>query len=141
MPQPEKHIQGGQGGLHPEQQARLARLIEKEVIPRLLLSLGDLPRGAAPAGGKGSSQHVPFHQVAEFAGVLVHGDRIAAEMYVFGVRRDGLSLGQIYLQVLAPVARHLCELWERGDCSFQEVSGALIRLLAVMRQLRDPATQ
>jgi MerR family transcriptional regulator, light-induced transcriptional regulator len=106
--------------LHPEQQASLARLIQKQVIPRLRLSLGD-------------HQQARCERVAEFALVLMHGDRRAAETFVSLRRREGLTPAQVHLEILAPVARHLCAQWERRECSFPQVSAALIRLLAVLR--------
>jgi hypothetical protein len=128
--------------LQPRQQAVLARLIQNQVIPRLLLSLSTTSVAVhsdateIESSSQQESQQPTCARVAEFARILLHGDRIAAGSYVAGMRREGFSLGQVYLELLAPGARHLCELWEGGEYSFQEVSAALIRLLAVLRALK-----
>ncbi|TRD12802.1 cobalamin B12-binding domain-containing protein [Erythrobacter insulae] len=53
----------------------------------------------------------------------------------------GVSLDAIYLDLLAPAARKLGEMWENDECDFVDVTMGLWRLQEVMREVgvRSPA--
>jgi hypothetical protein len=99
------------------------RTIEGEIVPRLLMS-----RAAV-----GSSS--PSAEVAELARLLlVHEGEIASQ-FVHMLRQHGAPLERICLDLLAPAARRLGELWARDACDFAELTTGLTRLHAVLREV------
>jgi MerR family transcriptional regulator, light-induced transcriptional regulator len=113
----------------PRLTPRLLKIIEGEVIPRLLLA-------HRPAcGGKGLNGVTQAAQksddVNEFVRLLLGRDAAVAVGYVEAMRARGLSLEQVYLDLLAPAARLLGEMWDEDLRSFADVTSALFR----MRQL------
>ena len=118
---------------------RLARTIELEVIPRLVLA----HRAVQP------EQHLvaqlaavipSAEEIAEFAGIVMGSDSPAALSYVEALRGRGLTPETLYLDLLAPTARHLGGLWDEDLRSFADVTLGLLRLHEVMHQL-SPAFQ
>jgi methanogenic corrinoid protein MtbC1 len=108
---------------------KLTRTIEVEIIPRLLLANGGLPR--AEQGGL-----VPAPaDVAELADLLLTRDGATAFSFVDGLRLRGARVETLYLDLLAPAARHLGDLWCDDICSFSDVTVGLVRLQQVLREL------
>jgi methanogenic corrinoid protein MtbC1 len=118
--------------------ALLARTLETEVIPRLVLSRReanapayiDSPGGAFPQG----------EDISVVAGLAMTGDLSGALSYVNGLRARGMPLEIVYLQLLAPVARRLGELWEQDRCDFTAVTVGLCCLQQVVLE-NSPAFQ
>ncbi|MEM7690623.1 MAG: cobalamin-dependent protein [Pseudomonadota bacterium] len=48
---------------------------------------------------------------------------------------SGMSVEDVYLDLLAPAARHLGELWSADECDFVDVTMGLWRLQEVMREI------
>ncbi len=57
------------------------------------------------------------------------------------MRLKGIAVETIYLELLAPVARHLGSLWEQDLCDFTEVTIGLGRLHQVLRELSPGFSQ
>jgi methanogenic corrinoid protein MtbC1 len=108
---------------------RLLKIIEGEVIPRLLLA----HRSGCGAKDLSAVEHSPAQSddVTEFVRLLLGHDVTAAAEYVRAACARGLSLEQVYLDLLAPAARLLGEMWDEDLRSFADVSSGLFR----MRQL------
>lgn len=103
--------------------ARLVRVIEGEIVPRLLMSRA------------GAGTHAPSADVAELARLLlVHEGEIASE-FVHMLRQHGALPERICLELLAPAARQLGELWARDACDFAELTTGLCRLQAVLLEV------
>jgi hypothetical protein len=108
------------------------RTIEGEIVPRLLMSLvvatqtGGPLKAAAPAPASASGD------VAELTRLLLEPDRYAAGAFVQTVRQGGTPLERIYIELLAPAARHLGGLCERDECDLKELAAGLSRLLSVL---------
>lgn len=115
---------------------QLLRVIEAEVVPRLVLSRR-AASGAAPVGAAGD--HVPAvpdpADVEELVRLAVAHDAVAASAYVEAVRSRGASVESLYLDLLAPAARRLGELWTADLCGFADVTVALGRLQQLLREL------
>lgn len=114
------------------QYAPLIRTIETEIIPRLLLAhkgAGEGRDDAVIGVGRPSADHV-----LEFAGLLLTRDAHAAARYVEAMVDQGYWLETLYLDLLAPAARHLGELWEQDVCDFVDVTMALGRVQHVLRE-------
>lgn len=111
--------------------------IEAEVIPRLLIST----RAAAPR----TRSNVAIQQlkvaprleaeVQILTQIVLLDEAHAAYSFVSSMRARGVDLESIFLDLLAPTARNLGEMWTADRCSFSEVTLGLCRLQQVLRQL------
>ncbi|MGE4243395.1 cobalamin B12-binding domain-containing protein [Ramlibacter sp.] len=115
--------------------AVLVRAIELEIIPRLMLAHRHpqlhqcLTLTASSAGQIGSGD------VEELARLVLSPDDDVARSCVETLRQRGLTVETLCLDLLAPVARHLGELWEQDLCDFADVTLGLGRLQLVLREL------
>jgi methanogenic corrinoid protein MtbC1 len=113
--------------------ALLARAIEHEIIPRLMLA-HRTPHECLTMPGL-PAQGVSQQDVQEFAKLVLARDEDIAHACVEAMRARGIPVETIYLDLLAPVARYLGELWEQDLCDFTEVTLGLGRLQQVLREL------
>lgn len=113
--------------------AWLARTIEAEIIPRLMLAhRGD--RLAFPPYPQAELRPSP-DDVVELARLSLGQDAEAPPAFVRLLRARGMRLETVFLELLAPAARHLGVMWETDQCSFSEVTIGLWRLQQVMHEL------
>lgn len=118
--------------------ALLARTLETEVIPRLVLARREANSPAyieTPGGAFPQPE-----DVSVVAGLAMTGDLSGALDYISGLRARGMPLEMVYLQLLAPVARRLGELWEQDRCDFTAVTVGLCCLQQVVLE-NSPAFQ
>lgn len=125
---------------------RLARAIEAQVVPRLLLSRVTTKAQAdfALLAGVGPSEA----EVLALATFLLIDDLVGAEAQIDLVLQRGVSHEQLLLDLLAPTARLLGQWWDEDVCDFGTVTLGLLRLRQMLRahtppseaaaQLRDP---
>jgi MerR family transcriptional regulator, light-induced transcriptional regulator len=106
------------------------RLIESEVIPRLLLAHSNNIT-AIPIG----SGEVSAAEIEHFAplAVTLEAHELLAEVEQYLQR--GLSVDRMLVELLAPAARHLGEQWKRDELDFVEVTMGLWRLQEVLREI------
>jgi methanogenic corrinoid protein MtbC1 len=118
--------------------AGLARLIEAEIVPRLMLAhRAPEPRGAA---AEDLSRVTPAgHDVAEFTRLLIEQDATTLSAYLDSLRARGMARETILLQLLAPAARRLGELWEEDLTDFTQVTVGLGRLQQLLWHLAAPS--
>lgn len=113
--------------------ARLARTIEGEIIPRLMLAhRGGFEGAEAVAGSAGEAVTV---DIDGFARLVMSPDAGAAAAHVALLRRNGLRLEQAFLELFVPAARHLGEMWTNDRCSFTDVTVGLCRLQQLVHEL------
>ncbi len=110
----------------------LAKAVEYEIIPRLMLAhrLGREEVIQPQSHGL----HVASEDVIPFAQLVLNEDDATLRGFVAALRDRGVSTESVFLDLLAPVARYLGELWERDLCSFTEVTVALGRLQQLLRE-------
>lgn len=114
---------------------QLSRTIEAEIIPRLLLA--HLPEQVAQDAC--SEPALSTTDVIDFTRlVLVEGVE-ALLAHVEGVRARGHSLDAVLLDLFAPTARLLGDMWSEDLCSFTDVTISLSRLQQAMRELAGPS--
>ncbi len=113
--------------------ARLSRLIEGEIIPRLLICHTVTTRRLTA----GSTLHLTPANVAELARLILEPEPALADAYLESLRLRGASRGLLCAELLAPTAKHLGELWERDVCDFAAFTHGLQRLEAVLNEFRD----
>lgn len=137
-PQRESRLRADQLA-QPSAQGKSARVgqlvstLEGEVIPRLVL----LRRARAyqGSGETGTSAQSGLECIDEFARLLLANDVEVAYSYIDAIRSRGVLMEGIYLELLAPTARRLGEMWEQDLCGFADVTVALCRLHEVLRGL------
>jgi MerR family transcriptional regulator, light-induced transcriptional regulator len=115
----EAEHQGSKGRL-----LALARTLEGDIIPRLVAA-------HAPAAPPGVG--IDAAQVSRFSSLLIDADDVAIERAIDALRARGVEVAQLYLELFAPAARHLGELWEQDLCDFASVTIALGRLQRLLR--------
>jgi methanogenic corrinoid protein MtbC1 len=124
FPRPERGVRQG---------ASLARMVESEIIPRLMLAHRTLQAApkppAAPDGPLGE-------QTTEmFARMVVSKEPDSLLAFVGTLLERGISIEAIYLELLVPAARRLGDFWDTDTASFAEVTIGLGRLQQLVRAL------
>ena len=110
--------------------ARLARTIESDVIPRLVLA----HRYGAANPQPGSAAPQPA-DVDGFLEQIVLGREPETLALIDGLRERGVSVESLYIDLFGPIARRLGEMWEDDACDFSTVTVALGRLQRLLREL------
>lgn len=107
---------------------RINNLIEREIIPRLIAA-HSIP------GSTDNFEPVSQEEIDRFAPlpVTLEADELLTEVEIFLSR--GVSPETIFVELLAPSARRLGELWEEDSVDFTEVTMGLWRLQEVMREI------
>ncbi len=114
-----------------ERRLSLAQTIEAEIIPRLmLLHLDVAPVEPVVAPGVDGPA-----EVLKFCALVMQRPLSEALERIVQMQAAGVSLETIYLDLFAPVARHLGEMWEADTCSFADVTIGLSRLQQLMQTL------
>jgi methanogenic corrinoid protein MtbC1 len=120
---------GAQAGL-----ATLARALDDEVIPRLVLSRR-AASPCAPVGEHATGARIDRQDVLDFARVVLDRDPGAAADHVAAVLARGTSLETVFLDLLGPAARCLGDMWNEDVCDFTQVTVGLWRLQQIVRDL------
>jgi methanogenic corrinoid protein MtbC1 len=112
----------------------LTKVIEREIIPRLLLSHRDtdMPRPLGRAQ-RDAVSNIDSEALTQLVLSSEPADRIIDQVQALLDR--GVSLQRIYLDLLAPIARRLGEFWEQDRCTFVDMTIALSRLHWVLREV------
>jgi len=116
-----------------ERMVQLVRTIEAEIIPRLMLAHAAATQRPPPEAA--GAAPIQLEDILEFARLLLVRDDAAASAFLDAVRQRGMSLEEIYLDLLAPTAQHLGKLWDEDLCDFTQVIVGLARLQRVLREL------
>lgn len=111
--------------------AELARVIEGEIIPRLMLA--HAPRRSTSSPGIDA---VGPRTLEAFARLTLSSEGPALTEYVEALIAGGLPLERALVELLAPTARRLGDDWNEDLISFTDVTVGLSRLQHVMRALR-----
>lgn len=112
--------------------AAISTLIEGEIIPQLLVAHRLRPE--RPVGRAGSAV-ITADDVANFAPLplVLQADELL--VHVEGYLDRGVGIDTIFVDLLAPTARWLGDLWEEDACDFLDVTIGLWRLQEVMREI------
>lgn len=118
--------------------AVLARTLETDIIPRLLLAYGATTTAAYIDSG--SSDAPGPDDISALTSLAMQADMPGALVYLEGLRARGMSLDRIYLDLLSPVARRLGVMWEEDECDFTTVTIGLSCLHQVVREYSPALT-
>jgi MerR family transcriptional regulator, light-induced transcriptional regulator len=112
---------------------QLVKTLESEVIPRLLEAHRVAPTGLLPAVSLCPPPTAA--EVAAFAKLVLGHDDVPVNECISDIRRKGMSVEMVYLDLLAPVAKYLGDLWMDDRCDFTEVTVGLGRLQHLLQEL------
>lgn len=112
--------------------AHLARAIEVDVIPRLVQAYRSTAAGNAEV-----AVVVPqtAAEVAAFVKLIIGDNEADTHAAIDAKRRGGVSVEALYLDLFAPAARALGDMWLDDECDFSTVTVALGRLQRLLREL------
>jgi methylmalonyl-CoA mutase cobalamin-binding domain/chain len=129
-------VPGVSPGLHHEvdvhRRAALSRTVEVEIIPRLMLA----HRSAAVPELRKAPMRGPItaDEVAEFGRLIIAHDAALGQTFVDTLILQGMALETLFLELMAPAARLLGDLWLEDRCSFAEVTVGLGRLQLILSE-------
>ncbi len=136
------------GPAHEDAQDGLRRLaileqtVEQDVIPRMLLAWR--AETSAPVVALTASKVVTESQVASLVALVLAREEAKSIAFVEALHADGYPAETLYLDLLAPTARQLGQMWVDDDCDFTDVTVGLFLLQNSLRELgathRDNAT-
>lgn len=129
-----------EGSAHEREASRMAvliRTVEGEIIPRLMLALRT---GPVPARHAGDDLSIGLDRVPDFTQLVLSGSQEEVAAFVERLRAEGASLEAVFLNLLAPTARRLGQMWESDHCDFTAVTIGLWRLQRALHDL-SPAFQ
>ncbi|CAN5339422.1 hypothetical protein BH11PSE10_BH11PSE10_18480 [soil metagenome] len=113
------------------QDMELSRIVELEIIPRLMLMHSAQPqrqRQPLPA------RELTVEHVHTLARLAAEGDADSASSYVRALLDAGAEQEQVFLNLLAPCARCLGLMWDEDRYDFSQVTIALWRLQRVLHE-------
>ena len=112
--------------------AALAGVVELEIIPRLLLA-----HRAAPAArpGPATGAAPDESEVAEITALILGHDIAGATLCAEAILARGVSVETLSLDLLAPAAQRMGEMWHEDLCDFVAVSVGVWRLHQLLRNL------
>ena len=111
--------------------AMLGRTIEAEVIPRLMLA----HRSSSSRDAPPSNLHVTYDDISELARIVIEHETSVASSYIDALRNQGVPIEAIFVELVAPTARLLGEMWKADQCCFTDVTIGMARLQQVVHEL------
>ena len=122
------------GDFTDDSTARLARTIQAEIVPRLMLAHRDGPE--SPNGEAAYAASPPsIEDVSELARLIIAHDAELGADYIEAMRMKGMSVESVFIDLLTPAARLLGELWADDRCTFTDVTIGLSRLQRIVDEL------
>ena len=112
--------------------AGLVKMVESEIIPRLMLAHRNAGAGATAAK---TARTLGDETTETFARMVVSKDSESLVGFVGSLLQAGASLDAIYMELLVPAARRLGDYWDEDSVSFTDVTVGLGRLQQVMRAI------
>lgn len=126
-------------GAPSQRSSALAQVIEADIIPRLLIARG----GVVPEVA-GSRLEADADDIADFAAMMVALDLRKANLVVSGAIGNGVSVESVLLDLLAPTAQRLGQMWVDDDLTFTDVTVGLCTLQNLLRSVtagdHEPST-
>lgn len=122
--------EGASPGPGPGRPEHLPRLLQTEIIPRLML----VHRVSPPDKRRDATRSYP-DDVSELTRLLLLPHIEPARRFIKNRRAQGLPLEAVFLELLSPSALLVGELWDADLCTFTDVTISLSRLQLFVREL------
>lgn len=113
---------------------QLSRVVELEIIPRLLMLHGFAD--GRPVRAAESGLVVGEENVRTLSRLLAEGDALSGGQYVLALLDAGAERESVLLDLLCPCARFLGEQWNADVYTFAEVTIAMWRLQRILDDQR-----
>jgi methanogenic corrinoid protein MtbC1 len=120
-----------------ERMTRLVKTLEAEVIPRLVEAHRTAPLAESPLAAA-TCPPPTEGEIRDFVDLVFSLQSASIASSVQAYRDRGMSIESVYLQLLAPAARHMGHLWDEDLCNFTQVTVGLGRLQQLL-QVLSPA--
>ena len=134
---PEEVLEGHARAAFPATpRSALIKIIEGEISPRLFLAHREatVESFAPPPRAFGNEPPVTTEYLA---GLFLDGARAEIVRRLQALLDSGMEREKIYLELLASVPRALTDLWEKGFCTFDGMTGGLVCLDRVLADLHE----
>lgn len=111
----------------------LTQVIETQIIPRLVQ--------AHRVENRAQDTHMPggptisMKQVATFVALSKSSQTSETTQFIDQLLHDGVTTDCIFLELIAPAARQLGQMWEQDLCDFTEVTCGLVRMHEITHRL------
>jgi methanogenic corrinoid protein MtbC1 len=112
----------------------MVRGIKSQIIPRIALAFGSAqaskPPDTAPSGA----------DITLFVNMVLTGNELAVARYVDSLVARGTPIRGVLLELFAPAARQLGQMWEKDTTDFASVTLAVSLMQRMMRRLVETST-
>jgi len=115
-----------------ERMRLLVSTVEAQIIPRLVIA--HRTASGAPVAQDGSGLKPRHEEVEACVKLLLDPGAGPIVAYAEGLIARGVTLDSVYLDIFAPAARRLGDMWDRDECTFTDVTIALGRLQQTLRR-------
>lgn len=111
----------------------LTQVIETQIIPRLVQAhkVETRARDKHMTGGP----TISMKQVATFVALSKSSQTSETTQFIDQLLHDGVTTDCIFLELIAPAARQLGQMWEQDLCDFTEVTCGLVRMHEITHRL------
>ena len=111
----------------PRTRQRLRRIIDTEIVPRLIAMQAERDGSAERPG-----HHPEKVEIAALATRLLDPGSQLSPGFLGDLEERGFTMEDIFVHMLEPAARVMGEMWERDECDFIDVALGVGRLQQLM---------
>lgn len=111
----------------------LTEVIERQIIPRLVQAHRVTTDAVDPTVIQGPG--ITPKQLATFVALSKSSQASETTQFIDELLHQGVTTDRIFLELIAPAARHLGQMWEQDLCDFTEVTCALVRMHEITHRL------
>jgi methanogenic corrinoid protein MtbC1 len=111
----------------------LTQVIETQIIPRLVQAHRVETRAQTRELPGGPT--ISMKQVATFVALSKSSQTSETTQFIDQLLHDGVTTDCIFLELIAPAARQLGQMWEQDLCDFTEVTCGLVRMHEITHRL------
>lgn len=123
-------------GAKADQEREITSLIESEVIPRLMML--HCERSLLGSSALLSDRRANSADVAALTNLVLSTDPDAAAAFIDRMLREGAQIDDILMNLLAPAARRLGDMWLSDEVDFLAVTSAVCGLQQLLHKLSPP---
>lgn len=121
-------------------QSQLAHMVADKVIPQLLRLHEEIVLEAPSVDAVIEALSPSRGDVAGLAHIVLGDDLEAAVRYAIMLRERGLSMENLFIELLEPTARYLGEMWDNDACDFIDVTLGVARLQKLLAAFNETHT-
>ncbi len=112
----------------------LAQMVEGDIIPRLMLAH---KTHRAQNQSQATGRALGHTAVIDLAHVLLTHEVDDVELILHAYMNSGMRLDEVYVDLMAPAARHLGDMWANDTATFSDVTIGLGRMQTLLNRLSD----